>query len=257
MQKCKVKVVVPVYKERLEGRELLSLKNNAEKLARYPHIILAPEGLNVDAVVAEVPGAEVVRVSGEWLGKNGVAGYNRMMLSKSFYELFIDTDYILICQSDAWVFCDRLDEWCDRGYDYIGAPWPKRRVYNLPIVRQWLWLRRKLFGSERILRQDYFKRVGNGGFSLRRIDSFIAACDRYANRIEEFKQGKGIVYNEDWFWALVPREFLYPSFDEALGFSFDSHPELCFRLAEGVLPFGCHGWYKRRNIEFWSPIIER
>lgn len=256
--KNKVKVVVPVYKPLLQGRELLSLRNNALKLSRYPHVIVAPEGLNVDAIVSEVPGCEVVRVSPEWLGKNGVVGYNQMMLSKGFYELFADCDYILICQSDAWVFRDELEQWCDKGYDYVGAPWPKRRIYKMPVVRQYLWLRRMLLGGkERILRQDYFERVGNGGFSLRKVDSFIAACDSYADRAEEFKQGKGIVYNEDWFWALVPKEFRYPSFDDALGFSFDSHPDLCFKLAEGQLPFGCHGWYKKRNIAFWAPLIER
>ena len=72
-----------------------------------------------------------------------------------------------------------------------------------------------------------------------------------------FKENKGLVLNEDWFWALVPKEFKYPSFDKALEFSFDSHPDLCYKLAEGRLPFGCHGWFKRRNIEFWSPLIER
>ena len=256
--KNRVKVVVPVYKEHLQGRELLTLKNNAQKLACYPHVVVAPEGLNVDAITCEIPSCEVVRVSKEWLGSNGVAGYNRMMLSKSFYELFADCEYILICQSDAWVFSDCLSEWCDKGYDYVGAPWPKRKVYELPIIKQYLWLRRKLLGGgDRILRQDYFGKVGNGGFSLRRISSFIEACDTYANRAEEFKRSKGIVFNEDWFWALVPKNFRYPSFDEALGFSFDSHPELCYKLAERKLPFACHGWYKKRNIKFWSPIIER
>ena len=258
MESCKVKVVVPVYKERLQGRELLSLRNNAQKLSRYPIAIVAPEGLNVDAVACEMPSCEVVRVSREWLGSNGVAGYNRMMLSREFYELFSDCEYILICQSDAWIFSDELQEWCDKGYDYVGAPWPKRAVYNLPIIKQYLWLRRKLFGGgDRILRQDYFERVGNGGLSLRRVGSFIAACDKYAARAEEFKHSKGITFNEDWFWALVPKECRYPSFDEALGFSFDSHPALCHKLAKGRLPFGCHGWYKKRNIEFWSPLIEQ
>lgn len=181
-----------------------------------------------------------------------------MMLSKEFYTLFDDSEYILICQTDAWIFSDRLEEWCDYGYDYVGAPWPKRRVYNLPIIKQFLWLRRKLLGGgDRILRQDYFGRVGNGGLSLRRVSSMISACERYADRAQEFKENKGIVFNEDWFWALVPKEFKYPSFDKALEFSFDSHPDLCYKLAEGRLPFGCHGWFKRRNIEFWSPLIER
>ena len=258
MEKRKVKVVVPVYKPRLEGRELRSFKHNAEVLKRYPMVLLAPEGLNVEELLKEVPECEVVRVTPDWLGRNGVDGYNRMMLSKEFYALFDDSEYILICQTDAWIFSDRLEEWCDYGYDYVGAPWPKRRVYNLPIIKQFLWLRRKLLGGgDRILRQDYFGRVGNGGLSLRRVSSMISACERYADRAQEFKENKGIVFNEDWFWALVPKEFKYPSFDKALEFSFDSHPDLCYKLAEGRLPFGCHGWFKRRNIEFWSPLIER
>ena len=257
-QKKKVKVVVPVYTETLSGRDEKSLRQTVDVLRRYPITLLAPEGLDVTALQREFAIEEVTRVSREWLGQNGIKGYNHMMLSREFYEMFADYEYILICQTDAWIFSDRLEEWCDYGYDYVGAPWPKRRVYNLPIIKQFLWLRRKLLGGgDRILRQDYFGRVGNGGLSLRRVNSMISACERYADRAQEFKENKGIVFNEDWFWALVPKEFKYPSFDKALEFSFDSHPDLCYKLAEGRLPFGCHGWFKRRNIEFWSPLIER
>jgi hypothetical protein len=220
-------------------------------------VLLAPEGLNIDAITALAPQAEVMRVSTNWLGPNGIAGYNDMMMSKSFYQLFDDCEYILICQTDAWIFRDELEQWCDGGYDYIGAPWPKRRRYSMPIISQYLWLRRKLFKRNgRLLRQDYFKKVGNGGLSLRRIDSFIKACDTYAQRIEYFKSHTGTRYNEDWFWALIPTEFHYPTFEKALGFSFDVNPKTCYHLSKNSLPFGCHGWFKKRNIEFWTPIIE-
>ena len=106
------------------------------------------------------------------------------------------------------------------------------------------------------MRQDYFNKVGNGGLSLRRIDSFIKACDCYKHNIEEFKQNRGTLWNEDWFWALMPKEFRYPTFEEALGFSFDVHPALCHKLANGALPMGCHGWFKKRNLPFWQDIIE-
>ncbi|MBR0393686.1 MAG: hypothetical protein IIX04_01090 [Alistipes sp.] len=253
----KVKVVVPIYTERLEGRELLSFRHNAEVLRRYPMAIVAPEGLNVDAVVAEAPHCEVVRVTSEWLGRNGIAGYNRMMLSREFYALFEDCGYILICQPDAWIFRDELEQWCDKGFDYVGAPWPKRKIYDLPLIKQFLWLRKKLLARpERLMRQDYFNKVGNGGLSLRRIDSFIKACDHYHHIIEEFKQNRGTLWNEDWFWGLMPKEFRYPTFEEALGFSFDVHPALCHKLAGGALPMGCHGWFKKRNLPFWQGIIE-
>lgn len=257
MSQTTVKVVIPVYTQSLSGRHLASFKHNIEVLSRYPIAIVAPQGLDISAIEALAPQCEVIRVSPNWLGNNGIAGYNNMMLSKEFYQLFSDCEYILICQTDVWIFSDELEQWCSRGYDYIGAPWSKRRIYSLPIISQYLWLRCKLFRREgKLMRQDYFNKVGNGGLSLRKIDSFLDACDRYAEIIADFKQHRGTLYNEDWFWSLMPKEFKYPSFNTALGFSFDVHPTICHKLSGGKLPFGCHGWFKKRNIGFWQPIIE-
>ena len=253
----KVKVVVPIYTSTLEGRDLRSFCHNAEMLNRYPMVLLAPETLNIDAITALAPQAEVVRVSDDWLGAKGIDGYNNMMMSKSFYQLFADCEYILICQTDAWIFRDELEQWCDEGYDYVGAPWPMRRKYSLPIVKQYLWLRRKFFRRKgRLLRQDYFDKVGNGGLSLRKVATFIKGCDTYADTIAEFKQHSGMLYYEDWFWSLVPPDFHYPTLARALDFSFDIRPERCYELHKNKLPMGCHGWFKKRHIAFWSPIIE-
>ena len=256
--KEKVKVLVPIYKETLGEKEMFSLKNNVSLLKGYPVVILAPEGLDVSNTLKEVPLCSVMYVSKEWLGKNGIAGYNRMMLSGDFYKMFEDCSYILICQTDAWVFSDDLEKWCNKSYDYVGAPWPKRKVYDFPPIKFYMWLRKKMLHKEgKIMRQDYFYKVGNGGFSLRKVSSFIKACDTYKERIEEFNNNRGMIYNEDWFWALVPKEFRYPSFNEALGFSYDSHPDLCMELNNGKLPFGCHGWFKKRNYDFWKKFIEK
>ena len=109
--KEKVKVLVPIYKETLGEKEMFSLKNNVSLLKGYPVVILAPEGLDVSNTLKEVPQCSVMYVSKEWLGKNGIAGYNRMMLSGDFYKMFEDCSYILICQTDAWVFSDDLEKW--------------------------------------------------------------------------------------------------------------------------------------------------
>jgi hypothetical protein len=199
-----------------------------------------------------------MRVTDEWLGsKNGIQGYNRMMLAREFYDLFAECEYILICQTDAWIFRDELALWCDKGYDYVGAPWPKHKKYDNPIIKCYLKIRKALFSSPtNILRQDGFEKVGNGGLSLRKVSSFIAACEKYADVIDYFNQQEGTRYNEDWFWAIVPKEFHYPSFQEALGFSFDIKPQMCLELAEGKIPFGCHGWNKSYMYDFWQPFIE-
>lgn len=49
--------------------------------------------------------------------------------------------------------------------------------------------------------------------------------------------------------------FTYPDYMEALQFSFDKYPSLCYKLNNNQLPFGCHSWYKRRMKDFWFPII--
>lgn len=255
-KKRKVLVVVPVYTETLSGRNELSLRQTIKMLGRYPITLLVPEDLNVEMLQKQFAGLEITRVSNEWLGRCGIEGYNRMMLSREFYEMFTDYEYILICQTDAWIFRDELEQWCDAGYDYVAAPWPKRKIYDKPFIRHWLYLRRLFFKNDkRIIRQQGFNKVGNGGLSLRRVDSFIASCHRHAEVIEIFKRNKGTLYNEDWFWSIIPKELNYPTLEVALGFSFDVRPQMCFDLAGGKLPFGCHGWYKKRNIEFWKPII--
>ena len=255
--KRRVKIVVPVYTETLDGRAEKSLRQTVRVLGHHPITLLAPEDLNTKELEHRFSLYEITRVSSRWLGCRGIVGYNEMMLSREFYEMFSDYDYILICQTDAWIFRDELIEWCDTGYDYVAAPWPKRKFYNRAVVRLWLAMRRRLLLSDkRILRQQGFNKVGNGGLSLRRVEAFIKACDRYAEVIDIFKHKRGMLYNEDWFWSIIPSEMRYPSLDEALGFSFDIRPQMCYELAGGRLPFGCHGWYKKRNIEFWKPIIE-
>lgn len=65
-------------------------------------------------------------------------GYNRLMLSEDLYSAFSNYEYILICQSDAYIFRDELKEWCEAGYDYVGAPWLRRPLYDLPVMKQFM-----------------------------------------------------------------------------------------------------------------------
>ncbi|MDE7155830.1 MAG: hypothetical protein K2N79_06045, partial [Muribaculaceae bacterium] len=67
------------------------------------------------------------------------------------------------------------------------------------------------------------------------------------------------IYNEDVFFSTEVNkhglDFKYPTWQEALNFSFDKYPALCFSLNGDKLPMGCHAWYKRRMRKFWFPII--
>ena len=67
---------------------------------------------------------------------------------------------------------------------------------------------------------------------------------------------KSSQYNEDVFWALEATRkpyFRVPNWQEALRFSFDLFPELCYRRSGNRLPFGCHRWNK--ELPFWQRHI--
>jgi hypothetical protein len=81
--------------------------------------------------------------------------HGELLLSRGFYRRFLDYDYILVCHLDALVLADRLLEWCAAGYDYIGAPWLISP--DTPHITE--------------------QKVGNGGFSLRRVRSFLRVLD--------------------------------------------------------------------------------
>lgn len=143
-----MRVVVPVYRE-LTPDEEASLRNNVRTLAAWPFTVLHPEGVCPPACCAELH-LETRAVGDEWLGRrNGIAGYNRMMLSEAFYAMFADAEYVLICHTDAWIFRDELAEWCGRGYDCVAAPWLRRPLYDLPLVKQYMRWREWAKGRRR------------------------------------------------------------------------------------------------------------
>lgn len=142
------------------------------------------------------------------------------MLTAEFYEQFAKYSYMLIYQLDAFVFSDRLLEFCRLDYDYIGAPVPR-----------YLW--RGVGG-----------RVGNGGFSLRKITSIIRVL-RQKKKIVAAAGGQELLAVEDVFFASVAArleyDFRVPSSRAALEFAVDYDIYGAYRRMPGWLPFGCHG----------------
>lgn len=260
-------VIVPVYKPELKEAELASLSQCLSILGSHEIRLTGPEGLDLSVyrTVFERFGKELAYEAFEPDYFSSVVGYNKLMLSKCFYKRFECWEYMLIYQLDAWVFRDELDAWCAKGYDYIGAPWLK--------------LDRKVDEQN----------CGNGGFSLRRIASFIALFDHkgaiwgykglacrhryrgprhkvqlilkgllgYKNRLEDFIE-KGDE-NEDLFFAALKhkkkRPFRIPLTREAMFFSFEEAPAMLYERTGHTLPFGCHAWEKWEYETFWKRFI--
>lgn len=237
-------VVIPVYKSILDDLEVISIKQCVSVLGRYPVYLVMPDDLEAAPFEKLYKNFRIKRFAAKYF--ENVNAYSRLLLSIEFYKAFNGHEYILIHQTDAFVFEDQLMEWCDRGYDYIGAPWIGEHSWLKDATPAWAW-RRSL--------------VGNGGFSLRKISTFIKMLKLF--RINKFfflRENGGIQIHEDLFWSLyIPSLnpfFKVPDADTALKFSVETYPSQAFKINKGKLPFGCHAWMKY-ELDFWKPFIEQ
>lgn len=256
-----VVVVVPLYKPEPDAWERQALAHNLSVVEGYTVVFLHPEGMDVTAYRSLAPGVFFQAVSRKWLGtERGIAGYNDMMLSQSFYEMFSAWEYVLVCHSDAWLFGARegqpdLEDWCAKGYDVVAAPWVSKPLGRLPGLKEGLELWRLIFKSKGKRRPELHGKVGNGGLSLRKVSSFIRACAENREEVEKFKGDPCEAHNEDIFWATVPSGFRYPGAREAAAFAMDCKPELCWRMNGRRLPFGCHGYHLANRWPFWKRFL--
>ena len=160
---------------------------------------------------------------------------------------------------------------CAQPYDYVGAPW-------LTPIRTNVGL---LSGG------------ANGGFSLRRVDSFLRVltadkglarrcADRWRDHCRNLTPAaylrdlpkrflRACGYHngarwllehypdgEDVFWShdapLICPEFRVAPRESALRFAFERDPAHSLTLTNGQMPFGCHAW-ERYDRSFWDPFL--
>ena len=252
-----VKIVIPIYKPHPDNFEKISLKRCFEIFNDIPIVFIKPSMLNIKWYANNYPKISYVDFEDDYF--NGIAGYNRLMLSPDFYEKFLDSEYILIYQLDAFAFRNELTDWCNKGYDYVGAPWILKPKYHKWYMKAFLRVKSINYKIKKRPFAPLFlgDKVGNGGFSLRKVLPHYNSAKNKTNRINYFLEcsNKFSEYNEDAFWALENREFRYPCVNEALLFSIDNYPEICFKMNDSKLPFGCHGWSKPDKIDFWKSQI--
>lgn len=256
----RVAVVLFHHTAILSDYELISLRRLQEVFTKRPIYLIHPRGMSTEAFTVEVPDINLLPVDPSWM--KTYRDYNRLKLSSELYEKFIGFDYMLCVELDAFVFKDNIDEWIASGYSYIGAPWVSRGKNG-----------------------THLGYVGNGGFSLRKVDDHLRVVRSWKKvRLpanfpvgsalkkllllirHEIMLGRYRFYdqntqpiNEDLIWCtVVPKQFSWftiPDASTAVAFSIEKEPRYCMSLLKGSLPTGCHAWW-RYDLEFWKPVIE-
>ena len=231
-----VVVIIPVYQQTLNALEQKSLAQCQKILGHYPIVFVAPEGLN-PSYFQQIPTHQISYFDASYF--QNTSTYNQLLVSIDFYKRFSDFEFMLIYQLDAFVFADKLSEWCNQGYDYIGSP----------------QLTEEHFGNPNFQNSLTKPLMLNGGFSLRKIRSFLKLLRIYHLFYTKWPS------NEDSLFSFYhkrawPLRFIFklPTWQTALKFGFENDPEKCFELNQQQLPFGCHAWEKY-NPAFWDRYI--
>lgn len=256
-----LQIVIPIYKNTLTHFESVSLNRSFKVFEGYHFTMIKPHNLDTSELERKYNFSSIEAFDKKYF--HSISGYNELMLSYSFYKRFDDSKYMLILQPDVYVFFDNLSHWINKEYDYVGAPWisssflsEKMHLLNMYIG--------KLFQPNRntISKFEMRNRVGNGGFSIRNIATHKRLCKQLESHIDYYLSNLGSHnFNEDVFWSMVPQSqgvsYSTPALEEAMQFSFDINPERLFKMNQQKLPMACHGWYKRKHINFWLPIISK
>jgi hypothetical protein len=258
-----VAVVVPFYKSELTELEYVALKQCKRMLSSYPIIAIKPQKLNLPAIALEIPFEKVISFDDDYF--QSISGYNRLLLSEAFYGKFLDYEYILIHQLDAFVFKDDLRYWCNQNIDYVGAPWIRTKKYKNIFSALNSKFRVSFYTYFNVHKdglpntKQFENKVGNGGFSLRRVQKFYSLVGTMQKEIQLYLSKTASHYNEDLFWSIEVnrkrKQLKIPRKEIALKFAFEILPNKAFLLNNKELPFGCHAWDK--NINFWRPIFSR
>ena len=264
-------IVIPVYKESLDKYEELSFRQCLKILHGYPIYLVTYQELIISAYeqIAKDYNIFLKKVLFPKSFFESVSGYNNLMMQRKFYSSFSTHKYILIYQLDAFVFKDELAYWCNLGYDYIGAP----------VESPWF----EKCNSEKD--EAIVWCVGNGGFSLRKVDYFLKVLSwrlplmkTKINSFFKYSELKKIAnffgwentigyyinlkdkLNEDVFYTVYLKDSYVPprlpSVETAALFAFEKSPSYMFDMTGQRMPFGCYAYLKYEYELFWKKHIE-
>jgi hypothetical protein len=235
-----LEIAIPIYKKSFDQEEQL-LVDRMFKVFNERYIsFFGPASLEKSYYLDRYPSAKQMTFESDYF--LSVQGYSRLLLSKKFYESFGEKEFLLISQPDVYVFRDELDTWLSKPYDYVGAPWPNGFSVTLNMGR----FKNATNGT---LVNAF---VGNGGFSLRRINKCVQLLEKDSEVAEWFSKTGS---SEDLFFSFVGQmtsNFVLPNPIEASLFAMEARPEIFYDLNGNCIPMAAHA-FRKFSPDFWSP----
>jgi hypothetical protein len=268
-QRMNVVVLIIAHKQFLSDAEKASLKQCYKVLGKHDIVLICPKGLDVAEYIAIYPQAKIDFIDPVW--QSTYAMFNRLKIEPFLYERYKQYEYILFYELDAWVFSDELAYWSKKNYDYVGAPWVREdAAHNLKFIpgqNGGFSLRRvksylKVLHSFKIIDSPsvvwkHHRKFHNGAQLFLRVPLILLRMLGWQNNFHS--EMKKADYNEDVFWSKRVPE-IYPDFtvapnEDAMKFAFEQRPSVLYRLNQEKLPFGCHAWPKYEP-EFWKQFMD-
>ena len=235
-------IVIPIYLKKPTLSDIVSLKRlNSVIGNKYDIKVICPESLDITAYLSilNINEDNIVRFDDKYFKSNET--YSNLLTRYDFYNMFSDYDYMLIYQTDCYLIRDEIEKFCNLGYDYIGAP----IVSNHAVWKT-------------------VPTVGNGGLSLRKIETFKDILNPDGWFAKEYWHIKGLkpenIKIEDLYFCQLVYQYYdmnIPKYDEeAVEFSIDMNPNICMNILKKHnidFPMGIHAYPK--NIIYWRNYI--
>ena len=235
-------IVIPIYKDNINNKltedEIDSIMNTIHLMKNYDIYFLCNENLNT-LWYKKIKSNSQPNIYFKYYNFRNRDEYSDMCLDYNFYKMFYDHEYMLICQTDAWIFKDELLYWCNKGYDYIGAPVIIEKTHDLiNFFNKYLNYDYNNIQINGHINGHIFY---NGGFSLRNIKSLYKICFEHQNII--FKYSLGFKLPEDMCISYVLNKYLKLATVKYAGcFALEQYfgKDLYNKYFRNDTPFGCH-----------------
>ena len=221
-------VIIPIYqKTKLNKYERMSIINTIDKFNNiFDIVFITGKSFDLDKFYEENDIDNKYKIDYIYFLDDNfkdVDSYNRLLLSESFYLTFENYKYMLIVQTDAYIFNQyKIFDFINKEYNFIGAP-----VVIPDHEKLFYWFKRGIYY--------------NGGLSLRNIQFCIDCLNdkKYVDDFFKYNQN-----DEDILYSSYEQElYKSPTYIEALQFSIDNQINLYAPILNFETPFGTHHFY--------------